>query len=46
MREVFELAGCKGWLTVEHFKPWRYYPEALVYQASDALDRILGNSSL
>jgi L-ribulose-5-phosphate 3-epimerase len=29
-------------LTFEYFKPWRHYPEALVYQASDAMDRILG----
>ena len=39
---AFEAAGYKGWLTVEHFKPWTHYPEALVWQASDALDRILG----
>jgi L-ribulose-5-phosphate 3-epimerase len=40
--EAFEKVGYTGYLTVEHFKPWRHYPEGLVGQASDALDRILG----
>jgi L-ribulose-5-phosphate 3-epimerase len=39
--EAFDKAGYKGWLTLEYFKPWRYYPEALVHQTS-AMDRILG----
>ena len=37
---TFEAAGYKGWLTMEHFKAWRHYPEVLVFQASGALDRI------
>jgi sugar phosphate isomerase/epimerase len=40
--EAFDKANYSGHLTVEHFKPWRHCPEALVYQASDALDRIPG----
>ncbi len=40
--EAFEKAGYKGYLTFEYFHPFPHYPEALVYQASDAMDRILG----
>ena len=42
--EAFDKAGYKGWLTFEYFKPWKHYPEALVYQASDAMDRICGRA--
>jgi len=34
--------GYRGWVTFEYFHPWRHYPEALVYQTSDSLDRMLG----
>jgi hexulose-6-phosphate isomerase len=40
--EAFERVGYKGYLTFEYFHPFPHYPEALVYQTSDALDRILG----
>lgn len=34
--------GYRGYLTFEYFHPFQYWPEALIYQASDALDRMLG----
>lgn len=34
--------GYKGYLTFEYFHPYTHYPEALIYQTSDSLDRILG----
>jgi len=40
--EAFNSAGYRGHLTFEYFHPFQHYPEALVYQASDALDRMLG----
>jgi hexulose-6-phosphate isomerase len=32
----------RGYLTFEYFHPYQHYPEALVYQTSDSLDRMLG----
>jgi hexulose-6-phosphate isomerase len=32
----------RGYLTFEYFHPYQHFPEALVYQTSDALDRMLG----
>ena len=40
--EAFDRIGYRGYLTFEYFHPFPHYPEALVYQTSDALDRILG----
>jgi sugar phosphate isomerase/epimerase len=40
--EAFDSIGYKGYLTFEYFHPFAHYPEALIYQTSDALDRILG----
>ena len=37
-----ERIGYEGYLTFEYFHPFEHYPEALIYQTSDALDRILG----
>jgi hexulose-6-phosphate isomerase len=39
---AFDTVGYRGYLTFEYFHPFAHYPEALVYQTSDALDRILG----
>lgn len=39
---ALDASGYEGYLTFEYFRPWRHYPEALVHQTSDALDRILG----
>ena len=40
--EAFDHIGYKGYLTFEYFHPFPHYPEALIYQTSDSLDRILG----
>ena len=42
--EAFDTVGYKGYLTFEYFHPFPHYPEALVYQTSDALDRMLGRT--
>ncbi len=40
--EAFEHSGYSGYLTFEYFHPFQHWPEALVYQTSDSLDRMLG----
>ncbi len=40
--EALDQAGYRGYLTFEYFHPFAHYPEALIYQASDGLDRMLG----
>ena len=40
--EAFDQVGYRGFLTFEYFNPWPHWPEALIYQTSDALDRMLG----
>ncbi|HKB01865.1 MAG TPA: sugar phosphate isomerase/epimerase family protein [Gemmataceae bacterium] len=40
--EAFDATGYTGYLTFEYFHPYMHYPEALVYQTSDSLDRMLG----
>jgi L-ribulose-5-phosphate 3-epimerase len=40
--DALEQAGYEGYVTFEYFHPFLHYPEALVEQSSDALDRILG----
>jgi L-ribulose-5-phosphate 3-epimerase len=40
--EAFDKIGYRGYLTFEYFHPFPHYPEALIYQTSDALDRMLG----
>jgi hexulose-6-phosphate isomerase len=42
---ALEGVGYNGYLTFEYFHPFLHYPEALVYQASDALDRMLGRKA-
>lgn len=37
-----EKAGYRGHLTFEYFNSYPHWPEALVYQTSDSLDRMLG----
>lgn len=37
-----EAVGYEGYVTFEYFHPYQHYPEALVYQTSDSLDRMLG----
>jgi hexulose-6-phosphate isomerase len=40
--KALDEAGYRGYLTFEYFHPYLHYPEALVYQTSDSLDRMLG----
>jgi L-ribulose-5-phosphate 3-epimerase len=37
-----EQVGYEGFVTFEYFHPYQHYPEALIYQTSDSLDRMLG----
>jgi L-ribulose-5-phosphate 3-epimerase len=43
--EALEAAGYRGYVTFEYFHPYPHYPEALIYQTSDSLDRILGRKA-
>ncbi len=40
-----DRVGYRGHLTFEYFHPFQHYPEALIYQTSDALDWILGRKT-
>jgi L-ribulose-5-phosphate 3-epimerase len=40
--EALDQVGYRGYATFEYFHPYPHYPEALIYQTSDSLDRILG----
>ncbi len=40
--EAFDATGYKGYLTFEYFHPYTHFPEALIYQTADSLDRMLG----
>ena len=40
--EAFDQIGYDGYLTFEYFHPYQHFPEALVYQTADSLDRMLG----
>jgi hexulose-6-phosphate isomerase len=40
--EAFDRIGFDGYLTFEYFHPFMHYPEALIYQTADSLDRMLG----
>jgi hexulose-6-phosphate isomerase len=42
--EALDQVGYEGFLTFEYFHPWQHYPEALIYQTSDSLDRMLGRA--
>jgi L-ribulose-5-phosphate 3-epimerase len=43
--DALESAGYDGFLTFEYFHPYPHYPEALIYQTSDSMDRILGRKA-
>jgi L-ribulose-5-phosphate 3-epimerase len=43
--EAFETTGYRGYLTFEYFHPYQHWPEALIYQTSDSLDRMLGRKN-
>src|SRR5262249_40219718 len=40
--EAFDKTGYRGYLTFEYFHPYPHFPEALIHQTSDSLDRLLG----
>ncbi|MHB8972514.1 MAG: sugar phosphate isomerase/epimerase family protein [Pirellulaceae bacterium] len=40
--DAFDQIKYRGYLTFEYFHTYQYYPEALVYQTADAMDRMLG----
>ena len=40
--DAFDKVGYDGYLTFEYFHPYQHYPEALIYQTADSLDRMLG----
>lgn len=39
---AFDDAGYDGYLTFEYFHPYQHFPEALIHQTGDSLDRMLG----
>jgi L-ribulose-5-phosphate 3-epimerase len=43
--EALDKVGYRGYVTFEYFHPFPHYPEALIHQTSDALDRILGRKA-
>ena len=43
--EELSKVGYDGFLTFEYFHPYTHYPEALIWQTSDSMDRILGRKS-
>jgi hexulose-6-phosphate isomerase len=43
--DAFDRVGYRGYLTFEYFHPYPHYPEALIYQTSDSLDRMLGRKA-
>ena len=42
---ALDKIGYRGYLTFEYFNPFPHYPEALAYQTSDAMDRMLGRKN-
>lgn len=40
--EALDKVGYQGYLTFEYFHPYQHWPEALIYQTGDSLDRMLG----
>ena len=43
--EALEAQDYRGYLTFEYFHPYPHYPEALIYQTADSLNRITGRLS-
>ncbi|MEZ6134001.1 MAG: sugar phosphate isomerase/epimerase family protein [Pirellulaceae bacterium] len=39
---AFENVNYEGYLTFEYFHAYQHFPEALIFQTSDSLDRMLG----
>ena len=38
----FEKIGYDDWVTAEMIPPYKYYPETIIYNTSNAMDKILG----
>lgn len=38
----FEKVGYDGWVTAEMIPPYTHYPETIIYNTSNAMDKILG----
>jgi hexulose-6-phosphate isomerase len=45
LTDALDHAGYHGYVTFEYFHPYLHYPEALIHQTSDSLDRILGRKA-
>jgi L-ribulose-5-phosphate 3-epimerase len=45
LMDALDAANYRGFLTFEYFHPYTHYPEALIHQTSDSMDRILGRKS-
>jgi len=43
--EAFNEIDYNGYLTFEYFHPYPHYPEALIYQTADSLNRMLGTKN-
>lgn len=43
--EALDAHAYRGFLTFEYFHPYPHYPEALIWQTSDSMDRILGRKA-
>lgn len=43
--DALAATGYSGYVTFEYFHPFAHYPEALIVQSSDAMDRILGRKA-
>jgi len=43
--EALDAVGYRGYCTFEYFHPYEHYPEALIHQTSDSLDRMLGRQA-
>ncbi|HLQ46626.1 MAG TPA: sugar phosphate isomerase/epimerase family protein, partial [Planctomycetaceae bacterium] len=43
--EAFDNTGYRGYLTFEYFHPYPHFPEALIHQTGDSLDRMLGRKA-
>jgi L-ribulose-5-phosphate 3-epimerase len=43
--DALEAVNYRGYVTFEYFHPYQHYPEALIHQTSDSLDRILGRKA-
>ena len=41
---ALDAVGYRDYLTFEYFHPYDHWPEALIYQTSDSLDRMLGKT--